>query len=358
MYNPQKIPIEEQFRIMADNAPVLIWISDVDKLCYFFNKGWLDFTGRTLDQEYGNGWAEGVHPDDLERCLEIYMGSFDNRKPFKMEYRLRRHDGQFRWLLDTGVPRYTENGEFAGYIGSCIDIQEMKETELAKDEFISLAGHELKTPLTTLMVSAQLLDKLFSTDATSDYIPQVLQTSKSSIKKLETIINDLLDVGVIKDGRMQLHMTNFKFDQLINECRSYFELTSTKKFVITGNWSITVCGDAKKIEQVLMNMLHNALKYAPSSEQIVIHIEETSEFVKVSVQDSGPGIPAESLPFIFDRYYRGGKRLNNHTSGFGLGLYISREIVRQHNGEMGVDSKVGEGSTFWFTLPAHTPYKL
>jgi PAS domain S-box-containing protein len=133
---PQPIPVEEQFKIMADNAPVLIWIAGTDKLCYFFNAGWLRFTGRTLEEEYGNGWAEGVHPDDLQRCLDIYITSFDARKEFKMEYRLRRHDGIYQWLLDNGVPRYTADGTFAGYIGSCMVIDELLHSVHFQENYI------------------------------------------------------------------------------------------------------------------------------------------------------------------------------------------------------------------------------
>src|ERR1700750_1677480 len=111
-HKPHPIPVEEQFKIMADTAPVLIWIAGTDKQCYFFNAGWLHYTGRTLEQESGNGWADGVHPDDLQRCLDIYNNSFDARKEFKMEYRLRRHDGVYQWLVDNGVPRYTADGDF------------------------------------------------------------------------------------------------------------------------------------------------------------------------------------------------------------------------------------------------------
>lgn len=133
---PQPIPIEEQFRVMADSAPVLIWIAGTDKLCYFFNAGWLRYTGRTLEQEFGNGWAEGVHPDDLQRCLDIYISSFDARKEFKMEYRLRRHDGVYQWVLDNGVPRYTADGDFAGYIGSCMVIDELFASERLRELYI------------------------------------------------------------------------------------------------------------------------------------------------------------------------------------------------------------------------------
>jgi PAS domain S-box-containing protein len=120
---------EQRFRLVADTAPVLMWMSGTDKLCTYFNKPWLDFTGRSIEEELGNGWAEGVHPDDLERCLDTYKQSFDRHEEFRMEYRLRRHDGEYRWLIDIGVPRFNEDRSFAGYIGSCIDVTERKVAE-------------------------------------------------------------------------------------------------------------------------------------------------------------------------------------------------------------------------------------
>ena len=133
--NAQLRESEERFRIVADAAPVLIWMSGVDKLCTFFNKTWLEFTGHSLEQEMGNGWAEGVHPNDLQRCLETYTQAFDARKPFVMQYRLRRHDGEYRWLSDEGVPRYDAQGRFSGYIGSCVDVTELMKKEEALREF-------------------------------------------------------------------------------------------------------------------------------------------------------------------------------------------------------------------------------
>ena len=121
---------EERFRTLADATPVMVWGSDTDKRCNYFNKQWLDFTGRTIEQEMGDGWAEGVHPDDLERCLETYVTAFDARTPFTMEYRLRRHDGEYRWVLDNGVPRFDPDDTFSGYIGSCLDITDRRRTEV------------------------------------------------------------------------------------------------------------------------------------------------------------------------------------------------------------------------------------
>lgn len=120
---------EVRFRALADTAPALIWMSGLDGLCYYFNQRWLEFTGRTLEEELGNGWFEGIHPDDLDRCLDAYLTAFNARESFRMEYRLRRAGGEYGWLLDTGTPRYTPDGEFAGFIGACIDITESRRTK-------------------------------------------------------------------------------------------------------------------------------------------------------------------------------------------------------------------------------------
>jgi two-component system sensor histidine kinase VicK len=169
------IPVEEQFKVMADSAPVLIWIAGVDKLCYFFNSGWLRFTGRTMSQESGNGWAEGVHPNDLASCLEIYVTNFDARKEFKMEYRLRRNDGQYRWLVDNGVPRYLPDGTFAGYIGSCMDIDELMESDRVRTEYIKAENlREIQTLNAELenRVSERTLELLTARDRMRNFFMQ------------------------------------------------------------------------------------------------------------------------------------------------------------------------------------------
>ncbi len=135
---------EERFRNMADTAPVLIWVSGPDKLCTFFNKVWLEFTGRTMEQELGEGWVQAVHPDDIERCIAIYSASFDVRQCYRVEYRLRRADGEYRWILGDGAPRFTSEGIFAGYIGSCIDITDKRRAEEERQKFVSLADRSLE----------------------------------------------------------------------------------------------------------------------------------------------------------------------------------------------------------------------
>lgn len=121
-----------EYKTIVETAPNLIWRAGLDAKCYYFNKTWLDFTGRTLEQEFGDGWAEGVHPDDLDRCVKTYLENFSKRTPFEMEYRLLRHDGEWRWINDRGVPIVDDGGEFAGYIGSCLDVTERVEGHILK----------------------------------------------------------------------------------------------------------------------------------------------------------------------------------------------------------------------------------
>jgi PAS domain S-box-containing protein len=153
---------ETEFRLVADNAPVMIWRAGTDKLCDWFNKPWLDFTGRVMEQEVGNGWTEGVHPEDFERCLEVYTGSFDRRDEFSMEYRLRRRDGEYRWLLDNGRPFY-RYAEFAGYFGSCIDVTAHRNSEdrlrallLEREELLREVHHRVNNNLQTLTALLRL----------------------------------------------------------------------------------------------------------------------------------------------------------------------------------------------------------
>jgi PAS domain S-box-containing protein len=143
---------EQRFRVITNAAPIMVWMSGTDKLCFYFSKGWLDFVGRTLEQESGNGWAENVHRDDFERCLQIYLERFDARQPFEMEYRLRHYSGQYRWILDHGVPRYAPDGTFEGYVGGCLDIHDQKEAA----EKLRIASETLRESEERLRLAQQV----------------------------------------------------------------------------------------------------------------------------------------------------------------------------------------------------------
>jgi PAS domain S-box-containing protein len=175
---------EARFRAMADNAPVLIWMSGTDAGCTYFNRFWLDFTGRTLEQEMGNGWAEGVHPDDYQRCLTIYLTSFEARRPFQMEYRLLRRDGEHRWLLDHGVPRFTPDGSFAGFIGTCVDITELREAE-EQQRFLAGASTVLASSLAYEETLRQVCR--LAVPAMADYCVVDLLDDDGRVRRVEAV---------------------------------------------------------------------------------------------------------------------------------------------------------------------------
>lgn len=170
---------EERFKVIADIAPVLIWLSGTDKSCYFFNKGWLDFTGRTMEQEAGNGWAEGVHADDFERCLHIYHSNFNARREFSMDYRLRRSDGEYRWISDKGVPRYTDDGVFMGYVGGCMDIHDQKNFAEKLEKEVQNRTLQLKK--------------------SEEFLQSILNTTSNSIASYEAVYDE---AGEIYDFRI------------------------------------------------------------------------------------------------------------------------------------------------------------
>src|SRR5271165_6631660 len=183
--------------VSADTAPVLIWMSGTDKLCIFFNRGWLDFTGRSMEQEWGDGWTSGVHPDDLERCLGIYSSAFDSRVDFQMEYRLRRFDGQYRWIVDYGVPRFESNGIFCGYIGSCVDVthRKLSETSLrelsgrlihAQEEERARIARELHDDLSQRMALLQI-----SLDQLQQQIPGLSSQSRQQLQSIKEVATEV-----------------------------------------------------------------------------------------------------------------------------------------------------------------------
>lgn len=228
----------------------------------------------------------------------------------------------------------------------------MEQTELRndninllsqRDKFIEVASHEMRTPLTALKAAAQVLGIKHPDDASL-----IAQVNKS-VQKLSGMANDMFDAIRLTEKTFDLKRTFINLAIIVNNCRDYIKLVAKKDLIIEGDTSVNLTADTEKIERVLTNLLQNALKYAPGS-AITIGVEKLPGFVKVDVKDNGPGIPADKLPHIFRRYYRSDP--SGVQTGLGLGLYIAAEIIKQHGGDIGVNSEPGKGSTFWFTLPA------
>ena len=249
-----------------------------------------------------------------------------------------------------GKAKFDAEGNVCRFSGTLEDVTDEYLVQQRKDEFLSIASHELKTPLTSLKASMQILQKLVNTDQGSDKVPFFVDKANSSLSKLLYLIDDLMNVSKIQQGQLGLHKTRINLVELVNDCCEHVRMNDRYELVVGGDKELFIDADYRRIDQVIVNLVNNAIKYAPRSNRIEINVEHNAENAKVSVRDFGIGVSAEKLPHLFDRYYRVDS-LGVQFSGLGLGLYICSEIVKRHKGQIGVDSEVGAGSTFWFTLP-------
>jgi len=361
---------EAHFRIMADTAPVMIWRSGIDKKRDFFNQPWLSFTGRTLEQELGNGWAERVHPDDRHFCVEKYTTAFDAREPFRMEYRLRRFDGEYRVVLDSGVPRWEDDGSFAGYIGSCFDISDRKQAEralaeihaelsrvsrlTALGEFAASIAHEVRQPLTAIIINARIC--------------------------LRWLANPNPDFEEVKAGLLDVVTAGQRAEEVIKRNRELFRHHKMEAAAVDINTVIgeamtlvghrlrdngialvtslaeglpAVSGDRIELQQVLLNLISNAIDamdcVAPESRRIDISSScSGDQFVQVRVTDQGKGLEGVDVEKMFKLSY------TTKETGTGVGLSVSRSIVEAHGGRLWAEPNAGRGATFCFTIPAYS----
>ncbi|GGB09071.1 hypothetical protein GCM10011500_26070 [Mucilaginibacter rubeus] len=294
-------------------------------------------------------FLKALHPDDLELRNNAHKTALTTGKLF-YEARIIWPNGSIRWIRTQGKVYYGSINKPLRILGTLLDITEFKHLQQQKDDFISVASHELKTPMTSIKASMQLLDRLIKVDPSSDKIPQFISRGNSSLNKMQQLVDSLLNVSKITAGQLALHKTRFLAAQMINECCDHVRLAGTHELELTGDTDLELYADRQRIDQVVVNFVNNAVKYAPDSNRIVINISKQDNMAKISVQDFGRGIPPENIPHLFERYYRVDTS-GIQYSGLGLGLYISAEIIELHGGEMGVESEVDKGSTFWFTIP-------
>jgi PAS domain S-box-containing protein len=336
---------EERFRLVANIAPVMIWMSGVDKACDYFNLPWLEFTGRPLEAELGNGWAEGVHPDDLRECLDTYTRAFDRRDPFRMQYRLRRQDGEYRWLLDIGVPRFAPDGSFAGYIGSCMDITERKVAE------------EAMASVSRRLIEAQEQERIWIARELHDDINQQIallsveleqwdKQSPESTSDLHTHIHHatdrLSDIGKnIQALSHRLHSSKLEYLGIVKAANSFCREISEKQRVHvefshadiphTMPKEIALC-----LFRVLQEALQNAVKHS-GARQFRVELRGASGEVRLTVSDQGVGFDWHGA---LDRQ--------------GLGLISMRERLQLVDGEFLIVSEHGQGTTIHARVPLRT----
>jgi PAS domain S-box-containing protein len=328
---------EQRFRLVADTAPVLIWMSGKNKLCTYFNKPWLEFTGRSIVQECGNGWAEGVHPEDLKECLQTYEQSFDRQEKFSMEYRLRRHDGQYRWILDIGVPRFNPDGSFAGYVGIAVDVTERKQAE----EALSKANRRL--------IEAQEQERAWIARELHDNIGQQLamlaielgqlrDNPAATQRHVKELLNRVVEISEeIRALSHELHSSTLDYLGVVPGIRSWCrEFGERQKMEIDFKDDVShpvpseigLC-----LFRILQEALHNAVKYS-GVKRIEVELAERSNEVHLKIKDSGHGFDIEAA-----------KR------GSGLGLRSMQERAQLVGGTIAIESKPMQGTSIRVRVP-------
>ena len=259
-------------------------------------------------------------------------------------------DNRLRVLKAIGKAVFDAEGNASRFSGTLEDVTTDHQLQQRKDEFISIASHELKTPLTTLKASMQILQKLVKTDILSTKLPLFIDKASNNLNKLLYLMEDLMNVSKIQQGQLALNKTRINIVDLIKDCCEHLRMGAAHHLQLIGDKELFIDADYRRIDQVVINLVNNAIKYSPLSDRVEIKVEHDVDNAKISVRDFGIGISPEKLPHLFDRYYRVDSS-GVQFSGLGLGLYISAEIIKRHGGEIGVSSVVDEGSTFWFTLP-------
>ncbi len=342
---------ETYYREMTDNTPIMTWITDMNGDCIYLNRPWYEYTGQTSKAALGKGWLTPVHAEDVKQAGKTFMEAGKNRVPFSLEYRLRRYDGVYRWHMDSGLPKFDDKGKFQGYIGSVVDIHERKMLERQKDDFLGIASHELKTPVTSIKAYGQVLQRMFKSEGNQKGVEHLAKMD-AQVNRLSNLIADLLDVTKIQSGRLQFHKEYFDFNGVVEEVIEELQRTTDKHTIIKKlDKTKKLYGDPDRIGQVLTNLMTNAIKYSPKTNKINVYTKVDNKSVTLCVQDFGVGIPADKKEKVFEQFFRVSGPKQDTFPGLGLGLYISSEIIKREGGRIWVESIEGKGSTFFFTLP-------
>jgi len=373
---------EARFRTMADTAPVMIWMGNETGRRDWFNRASLDFTGHSLEHDIEHGWQPLVHPDDIDAVLANYRQAFEAREPFRIEMRMRRHDGIYRWVLNSGVPRINAAGEFAGYIGSCIDISDRKEIETEREallareraaradadrarlaaehandvkaQFLAAMSHELRTPLNAIGGYVDLLEMGIRGPVTESQ-REDLDRIRRNQRHLLGLINNVLNFAKIEAGHVEYHIVDAPLHEILS---GMYSLVAPQLHARRLSYhyeacapSIFVLADIEKVQQVLLNLLSNAIKFTEPGGAVRIECVYTDTTVAVRVIDTGLGIPAAKLDAIFEPFVQVDQNFTREGQGTGLGLAISRDLARAMGGDITVSSELGEGAVFTLTLP-------
>jgi PAS domain S-box-containing protein len=357
---------EKEIQVYAEAMPHMAFIADAEGNITYFNERFYQYIGLKNDVQ-GWGWKDQQihHPDDLERTVQTWQAALKSGENYHIEYRLRRHDGAYRWHIGHAVPYKNNQGEILRWYGTNIDIEEERQAQSkikkmtesmqkalsARDEFLSVASHELKTPLTSIKLQLLLIRKGLENHSDKMLLHFAKQADKQA-SRLTTLIDDMLDITRVRSGQLSINTEEVNLSILIHEVLDRLEPQFKDKNLalpqvessgdIKGSW------DKLRLEQVMINLLTNALRYG-ERKPITIGISRKADLARISIRDEGPGIDETQKQKIFERFERGSE--SSKAVGLGLGLFISLQIVEAHGGRMWVESELGKGSTFYVELP-------
>lgn len=366
---------EERYRYLAEAIPQLVWTTNANGECDYFNQNWCEYTGLTLEQSLGSGWLAALHPDDIQNADEVWSNAVKNSTIYNNEYRFKRaSDGSYRWQLARGLPLKDEQGIVVKWFGTCTDIHEQKQileerahlleleqvarakAETAnriKDEFLAVLSHELRTPLNAILGWSKLLQTgRLNQGKTSEALATIERNANLQVQ----LIEDLLDISRILQGKLTLDITKINLESTILSALQTMRLAAEAKLIEVSTvfepLMGEVMGDSTRLQQVVWNLLSNAVKFTPKGGKIQVRLKQADGYAQIIVSDTGKGISAEFLPFVFDYFRQADSTSTRNFGGLGLGLAIVRNIIEIHGGIVKADSH-GEdkGATFTVSLP-------
>ena len=340
---------------LFDEFPTLVWRSDEDGRVNYFNRSWLEFSGRTLDQEKQEGWDQGIHAEERESCASRFRAAFLAREPFEMEYRMRRKDGEYRWMLNHGRPYRNLDGNFAGFIGCCYDItlrkkseEETRSANAELEAFSYTVSHDLRAPLRSMSGFCQILIEDYGAKGQDRNWREYVERISLAARQMDSLIRDLLAFSRLARDKVELSPTDL--GPLLAEVIADMGLDGSPAAV--DGPSAVVLGNRVLLSQVFSNLISNGLKFVAAGNEPRVRVrseERLDGWVRTWVEDNGIGISPEYHEKIFQVF----ERLNDASAypGTGIGLAIVRRAVGRMGGKVGVQSEEGKGSRFWVDLP-------
>lgn len=340
---------ERHFRHLADLVPAKISNALPSGEVTFLNKQWLDYSGLTFEELRDFGYHNMMHPDEIESFQIGLAEAAATGRPYESEIRVRNAEGKYRWHLNIASPILDDKGQITMWVGSTTDIQKIKDEEQRKSDFIGMVSHELKTPLTSINGYLQLLQAK-AKKAGDSFERNAIDQAVKQTRKMTVMIKGFLNVSRFESSEIPIKKQPFEVAELLKEINEELKLLyTTHHLEFAPCEPMTVLADRDKIGHVVINLVSNACKYSKTGSAIKVNCRINDDNVILSVSDEGVGIKKEDFNCIFDRYYR--VENNSTVSGFGIGLYLCTEIIKRHEGKIWVESELGKGSTFYFSLP-------